>query len=67
MNHAATLWFGAFRTPVRWRRTLSPRAWTCVGALAMAVLAYATPLFSALLLGTLGLASPTWFCWPVPR
>jgi drug/metabolite transporter (DMT)-like permease len=35
MSNAATLWFGAFRTrPVR-ARTLSPRAWTCVGALAI--------------------------------
>jgi hypothetical protein len=35
MNHATSLWFGAFRTPTGWRRMLSPRVWTCVGALAI--------------------------------
>jgi drug/metabolite transporter (DMT)-like permease len=35
MTHAATLWFGAFRSRPTWGRTLSPRAWTCVGAFAI--------------------------------
>ena len=35
MNHATTLWFGAFRSHTGWRRALSPRTWTCVGALAI--------------------------------
>jgi drug/metabolite transporter (DMT)-like permease len=35
MSHATTLWFGAFRSPTDWQRTLSPWAWTCVGALAI--------------------------------
>jgi drug/metabolite transporter (DMT)-like permease len=35
MNHATSLWFGAFRAPTGERRPLSPRIWTCVGALAI--------------------------------
>jgi len=35
MNHAATLWFCAFRSRAARARTLSPRAWTCVGVFAI--------------------------------
>ena len=35
MNHATSLRFGAFRAPTGERRPLSPRIWTCVGALAI--------------------------------
>jgi drug/metabolite transporter (DMT)-like permease len=35
MNHATTLWFGAFRFRTAWASTLPPRAWTCVGAFAI--------------------------------
>lgn len=31
----ATVWFGALSPPSRYRRSLSPRAWTCVGGLAI--------------------------------
>jgi hypothetical protein len=46
MTHAATLWFGAFRSRTTWGRTLSPRAWTCVGAVAI-------PLWASLTWGLL--------------
>jgi len=32
---STTLWFGAFNPPYRIRRPISPRAWTCVGAMAI--------------------------------
>src|ERR1700716_3331124 len=35
MNPTATLWFGVFRSGAARARTLSPRAWTCVGAFAI--------------------------------
>src|SRR3981081_3995312 len=35
MNPTVTLWFGEFRSGAARARTLSPRAWTCVGAFAI--------------------------------
>jgi drug/metabolite transporter (DMT)-like permease len=57
VSSSATVWFGSFSTPSSRRRQLSPRAWTCVGLIAiplwatwpaLALRALAIPAFECL-------------------